>query len=633
MKILYKDLVKFLLHKPSINELSEKLFQLGHEHEIEGSIFNMEFTPNRGDCLSLYGLARDLNIFFGNSLDLEIYEDVIDKLDFDFINLSPEACSKVSFLEIELEGKISEYKPYLENFFSELGHKKINFFTDISNYISYELGQPTHCFDRDKIEHQLIFEDKTCNQVFKTLHGSEITLDGKNCVFSINNEIISLAGVMGGATTACSKNTKKTLIECAYFNPELIIGKSVKYNLTSDAAYKFERGVDISSQDKTLRRFIKIVKDHARIKSLKMRIFDYSSDNSKNFIPLDHKKINKILGIKIDLDCYIKYLQKLDFKVSGKTIEVPPHRHDINHQNDLAEEVARVIGYNNIESKPVKPIFSTFKDEETIKILEDILVHKGFSEVINYPFSDNKDNLSISIDNPIDTNKNNLRTNLKESLIQNLIYNERRQHDSIKLFEISDLYLKKNLAIVQEKKIGLIISGRQGHNYEEFSKKLDLKYLKNALGDLEDCFTFQEVSRNSLDTKKNEKIFYAEALIDDIKLKHKFNRSFKKSKTNFIKYKSISQFPSSLRDFSFSITNLSKVAIVINYFENISDDIVKDVFAFDFYKNINENSIKIGYRIIFQSHLKTLSDADINQKVKEIIDPILKIDGVSIPGM
>ena len=88
-----------------------------------------------------------------------------------------------------------------------------------------------------------------------------------------------------------------------------------------------------------------------------------------------------------------------------------------------------------------------------------------------------------------------------------------------------------------------------------------------------------------------------------------------------------------MRDFSFSITNLSKVAIVINYFENISDDIVKDVFAFDFYKNINENSIKIGYRIIFQSHLKTLSDADINQKVKEIIDPILKIDGVSIPGM
>jgi phenylalanyl-tRNA synthetase beta subunit len=249
MKFIYKDLLHFLSEKPSIKNLSERLFQLGHEHEINGEVFAMEFTPNRGDCLSLIGLSRDLNVFFGNAQPYKIFQGDIKELNLDFKNLSPEVCPKISFLEIEIEGNTHEYKPYLENYFSLLGNKKVNFFTDISNYISYELGQPTHCFDSSTINNQLVFENKICEKSFQTLLGSEINLSDKNCIFSVNNEIISLAGVMGGMSTACSTSTKKALIECAYFIPEAIIGKSVKYNLASDAAHKFERGVDIRSEN------------------------------------------------------------------------------------------------------------------------------------------------------------------------------------------------------------------------------------------------------------------------------------------------------------------------------------------------------------------------------------------------
>ena len=302
--------------------------------------------------MSLIGLARDLNIFFGNSNDIQIYEDRIENLDIDFENLSEDDCPKISFLEMEICETSPIYKEYLENYFNILGNNKTNLFTDISNYISYELGQPTHCFDRDTIKNKLVFENKLLKTSFKTLLGTEVELDGKNCVFSMNDRVISLAGVMGGASTACSKNTKSVLIECAYFNPESIIGKSVKYNLNSDAAHKFERGVDFLSHEIVLRRFIKIVQDHVSIKSLKLKSF-ISKESKLISIPIDIDNINKILGTNISEIEYLSYLDKLGFKINGE-IKVPSYRSDIKTQNDLAEEIARVIGYDRIHSNPIK---------------------------------------------------------------------------------------------------------------------------------------------------------------------------------------------------------------------------------------------------------------------------------------
>jgi len=411
MKFIYKDLLNFLSEKPSKKVLSERLFQLGHEHEINGEIFDMEFTPNRGDCLSLKGLSRDLNVFFGKAQPYKIFQGDIKELNLDFKNLSPEVCPKISFLEIEIEGNTNEYKPYLENYFSLLGNKKVNFFTDISNYISYELGQPTHCFDSSTINNQLIFENKICEKSFQTLLGSDINLSDKNCIFSVNNEIISLAGVMGGMSTACSTSTKKVLIECAFFIPEAIIGKSVKYNLASDAAHKFERGVDIQSQEEVLRRFIEIARDHILIKNIKIQTFDEGLAQKAN-IPIDITRINKILGIDLEEEKYLIYLSKLGFDID-KEIVVPTFRHDIESQNDLAEEIARVIGYNNIISKPLKITAKLDKSADDFNRLKNYLIKNGFSEVINFPFTRNEEKKSISIDNPLDSNRNNLRTSLK----------------------------------------------------------------------------------------------------------------------------------------------------------------------------------------------------------------------------
>lgn len=629
MKIVYKDLIKLLLVKPSKELLSKKLFQLGHEHEIHGDIFDMELTPNRGDCLSLIGLARDLAVFFGNTNSIDVYEADIEPLKINFANLSPKDCPKISFLEIEIEESKVEYKPYLENYFNTLGGNKTNLFADISNYVSYELGQPMHCFDRETIKQKLIFENKQCRNTFKTLLNSEVVLKDFNCVFSVGEEIISLAGIMGGASTACSLETKKVLVECAYFNPESIIGKSIKYNIVSEAAHKFERGVDIESQEMALRRFAKIVQDHAKIKSIKLRSFSEGS-RQKLTIPIDVDKINRILGTNLENTEYLKHLKDLGFEISNE-ITVPSYRHDIETNNDLAEEIARVIGYNNIKSTPINLKKIVFNENERVGKLESLLFENGFSEVINFPFTSAKQKGSIKIDNPLDSNRSNLRVSLKDSLVENLLYNERRQKDSIKLFEISDVYIK-DAEIKQQKKLALIISGRLGNNYNDFSRKLDSKYL-NRLLNKEHNKDIVEISRDGLDTKKKDKIFYAEISLDNMSSSFFSRLAGQQKVINFINYEPISEYPSSTRDFSFLVNDLNAASEIIVMLDNISDDIIKNSFLFDYYKNDETKIIKLGYRFIFQSHNKTLSDIEINKKVNEILSPILAIEGVSIPGM
>ena len=634
MKIAYQHLLRFLVDKPSIEDLSIKLFQLGHEHEIEDSIFDMEFTPNRGDCLSLLGLARDLNVFYKTNLDVPIYEDELAPLNLNFINQTMEKCPEISFLNIQINDQVSEYKDYLNDYFRDLKINKNNFFTDVSNYVAYEMGQPTHSYDFSLIKNDITLQESTSSTSFKTLLGNNIELEGSNLVFTSKGKVINLSGIVGGLDTACSSNTKDVLIECAYFRPDSIIGKAVKYNIHSDASHKFERGTDPLCHEKVLRRFIEVVKDHVEIH--KLELYRNSSDELKE-VELDFnlERINKILGLNVSDEVYRDSLTKLGFKI-GSTVKVPSHRSDIFHQNDLAEEIARVIGYDNIPVSNFKlDEISNKLNSSNEKKIKAFLIDHNFVEVINSSFcSVNKAN-SVRVDNPLDSNREYIRTNLIDSLVENVIFNEKRQKDSMKFFEISDVYtsIKENLKY--EKKLAIIISGRQGENYLEFSKKLDKKYLTQLfqkIGINIDKYLIN-VSREQLDSKIKTPIFAIEFLIDDLAEKlDDYLPVVNKPLNNFIKYKSISDFPSSYRDLSFSIKNSQKIEQTIDTLSAISSEIIKYSFMFDFYENNKTNETKIGYRFIFQSKSRTLTDIEVNKEISRITDSVLLIDSVSLPG-
>ena len=633
MKISYKHLVKNIHSNPSIEKLSEKLFQLGHEHEILGEIFDMELTPNRGDCFSLNGLLRDLSIFYDISFEKDIYEKDIPNFSFKFKNDSDGACRNISFLKVEIDEVPMKYNSYLEDYFLDLDIKKNNFFTDVSNYISYETGQPTHCYKSSTINEpiKLNFLKKSCE--FNTLLDKKININEGDLVFcDKKNEVINLAGVVGSDKTSCDKNTKSVIIECAYFNPETIIGKSLKYDINSDAAHKFERNTDPLCHDYVLRRFLNVVESHTKIRNVEI-FSENHVENINKSISYDPDVINKILGIKITADECSTYLKKLGFVIKDDIITIPSYRNDVSSINDISEEVARSIGYNNIKAQTLNlDLTNRSKKNFEEKKLKKLLINEGFYEVINSPFVGKSTKESVLVDNPLDSNRKYLRTNLKDSLVNNLLFNERRQKDSVKLFEISDIYSNKNR--MGKRTIGIIASGRVDKNYLNFSKKINSDYFEKILSNLENSkYIVEEISRHKLDSKLKDSIIYCEIEIDfNIKVDGTYDDLSLKDIGNK-KYIPVSEFPSSSRDLSFSIKDSSKCKALEEFILKYENNLLKEVFVFDYFKNEKANEIKIGFRFIFQSHNSTMTDKEIDNAMQKLINDALKIESVSIPGL
>jgi|MDTG01.3.fsa_nt_gb phenylalanyl-tRNA synthetase beta chain len=639
MKVVYEHLINFIPSKPSIDDISQKFFQLGHEHEVQNNIFDMELTPNRGDCLSINGLLRDLAVFYEIKLSDQFYENDIKSLDIDFINKAQEACPYISFLKIEIEEKIHPYKGVLKKYFDDLGISRNNFFTDISNYISYETGQPTHCYDSKKIKGTFSLENTKDNYVFETLMNKKIKLQGQNLVFiQDNNTVINLAGVMGGINTSCSSDTKSVIIECAYFSPEKIIGKSLQYDIKSDAAHKFERGVDPLCHEKVLRRFLEIVSEHTCITNVEIIKKEYQ-EYKPTQIPLKLERVNKILGTSLVRREFEEYLLKLGFVIKDNTIISPSYRADIQTQNDLAEEIARVIGYDNIpiQSYKIPELINLDKESALFEAsIKNLLTQHGFFEVINNPFTSSSINNSVKVDNPLDSNKEYLRTSLEKSLTDNLLYNEKRQQDSIKLFEISDIYYFEE-EVKNKKMLGIICSGRVGKNYLDFSKTIDIKFLKSILNkafpkiDLNPVY----INRDLLESKSKNNIAYLE-----IEMKNTNGHDYdfvnhqdkKLNKNNFIKYSPISPFPCSVRDLSFALKDKEEYFELQDFLLNYNEEIIKEIYIFDFYNNKINDEIKIGFRFIFQSKNSTITELEVSNVMNQIIEATLSKYSVHIPG-
>ena len=642
MKIAYSHLIKYIPSNPSILDISEKLFQLGHEHEIQDNFYIMEFTPNRGDCLSLLGLLRDLNVFYEVNFNFNFFKDEIKPFEFNFINNAKNACPRISFLLLEISGKPKPYTGVLKSYFEDFGLNKNNLFTDVSNFVTYETGQPTHCYDAQYLDNSITLEYIDKPSKFHTLLDTQINLTGTNLVFTKDNKVINLAGVMGGMNSSCSPNTKSVVVECAFFNQDKIIGKSLKYDINSDAAYKFERGVDPLSHDKVLRRFIKLIQEYVNIDNVQLykNIF-HDFNHSK--ISVDVAMINKILGTSLGENDFINYIEKLGFEYEDGTIVVPSHRGDVTSQNDIAEEVARVIGYNNIPIKsfiPRSDIASKNHTNETLlrsneQIIKSHLISYSFFEVINNPFIANKKENSIKIDNPLDSRKSFLRTTLKESLIKNLLYNERRQKDSIKLFEVSDIYFHSK-CLDQKRVLGVICTGRIGRNYNDFSKYIDKKYLEKIFSELDTGHNIEisEIDRKELDTKIKSRIYYIEIELNNLNLKSETpSLSNVHDNNSFTKYNPISEYPCSIRDLSFSVTNKDGYQELQKILLNYDNDLIKEVFIFDFYVDTKKNVIKIGFRFIFESKESTITDIQVNNIVNDIVTKSLLIQSVTIPGL
>ena len=633
MKISYKHLSRHLINEVSIETISDMLFQLGHENEVQGNILDIEFTPNRGDCLSILGLARDLNALTPSHQELEIFNGELNPLKLGFTNIATNACNKISFLYLEVDHINNNYEDYLENYFSDLNINKNNLFTDVSNYVSYELGQPSHAYDFEKIVGEIKLKFLEDNIEFQTLLGKKINLQKGDLIFADDNEVINLAGLMGSQGTSCSQETKKVLIEFAFFQPDSLMGKSVKYDLNSDAAYKFERYVDPNLQEKSIRRFIQIISNHADISDMKM-FSETFLDSPQRLIKFDARKINHILGTNISNQEIKEYLGKLSLEIADESIQIPSFRNDLETENDIAEEIARVVGYDNIIPSKLKINENYIGSHNLEKYVSDFLRKKGLNEVINSQFSGINEKNCIVVDNPLDSNRKYIRTNLKDSLLENLTFNEKRQKDSIKLFEISDIYLSDGSGQIEKKKmLGIIASGRIGYNRRDFSKKINKNFIQNIFCDFDEKFVDEilKIARHNVDSKSKDEIFYLEVELS--RLAPYFKDYELSNETNkFVKYSDISEFPSSTRDLSVLVGQIEDIQKVSKIIDDHNASILVDKFLFDFYENKEKNQIKVAYRLIFQSKENTLGDKDVDKEMNKMVLKIIEIKNASVPG-
>ena len=302
----------------------------------------------------------------------------------------------------------------------------------------------------------------------------------------------------------------------------------------------------------------------------------------------------------------------------------------------MAEEIARIIGYDNIPNKkisiPNKPILNKDSNEDLIR---SMLISNGFYESLNPPFVKTNSKKSIEIDNPLDSNRNYLRESLEESLIENLLFNEKRQKESIKIFEISDVYyLNNDNEVHKRRKLGIIGSGRVDNNYNDFQKKIDKKYfssiLQKFISDKE--LLIKKIPRVNLHTKIKSDIIFSEIDVDKIDIDSSHVKKISRVPEKFIKANQISEFPSAIRDISFSINVPNDLEKLQNLISNYENKILKEVFIFDYYNNLKNDEIKIGFRFIFQSIDRTLTDKEIDVIYHEIIKLSKDLDGVSIPG-
>ncbi len=415
-------------------------------------------TPNRGDCFSIAGVARETGVMTRSTVTpVEIKEQPVTIDDTISIDIeAEEACPRYAGRVIKNVNIKATTPMWMQEKLRRCGSRSISPLVDITNFVMIELGQPMHAFDLDKIQGGINVRMAVQDEKLTLLDGHEITLNDDNLVIADDNQALALAGIMGGESSAVSDDTQNILLESAFFNPEKIIGKARSHGLHTDSSHRFERGVSPELQVKAIERATKLILEIAGGKVgpiVEQRCDDYISEAKPVF--LRKNKITKVLGVEIDDETVKDVLKRLEMNVvdceEGWQVTAPAFRFDIEYDVDLVEEIGRIYGYDNLPfTLPHGAIEMSACPEDTIDELKvkELMVSLGYQEAICYSFVEPKaqnlitpDNPGIKLSNPISEDLSVMRTSLWTGLIVALVYNQNRQQSRIRLFEVGSRFV------------------------------------------------------------------------------------------------------------------------------------------------------------------------------------------------
>jgi len=589
------------------------------------ALLDIEITPQRGDLLSHIGIAREIKAIYEKKIkNPEIAKNFASKTDLNVYIEEKSLCPQYYGLKIN-NIKIAPSPKWLKDRLVFLGIKPINNVVDITNYVLLELGQPLHAFDAQKIiDNKIIVRVSGEMEKTITLDGASRTLPKNSLVISDKEKILAIAGIMGAKCSEISDNTKEIILESAEFDAKSVRKSSKQLGLSTEASYRFERGINSANVEFALKRATKLITEIAGGHAEK--IVSCGQMPQEKQIKIDYNGINSLLGIEINKSKIIDILSRLDFIVNNNIAKVPFYRHDLNIWQDLAEEIGRIYGYDKIKMQKIKNTkpyqkSSYFKKEK----IKDELVKSGFTEIYNYIYLSDKDiktaeipqNNLIEIANPIQNENKYLRSSLIPGLLKNVAKNP--AFDPILLFEFGNVFIENK----EINHLGIIAAGK---NADEAIKNVQDNLIKN-LGANANDLQIKSIPNNKLLQYKIKKSrvyateFATQSILEKITINDK--TSLLDSSTPKINYHYISQFPPLCRDLAFIVDKNIDAQLITSNIKKYSDKVLL-VELFDEFisPKFGTDKKNIAFHIFLQDIKKSLTNNEAESIIQEIIKMI-----------
>jgi phenylalanyl-tRNA synthetase beta chain len=645
---------------------------LGNMLEINDHVLDVNVPPNRGDCQSILGIAREAAAAYGLAVTLPAFtlveeEDIDGAIDLSVVD--KEACPRY-VLRIIKDITLVPSPYWMRSRITKCGMRPINSIVDVTNYIMLELGQPLHAFDYERIASKRIEVRVARGQsVFRTLDGVDRKLEPGDILICDGTGPVALAGVMGGENSEISPATRHVALESAFFNPLSIRRTARRLDLRSEASARFERGIDMENVDYCARRAIELMYRTSGGCVLRgsKEIYD---GRQQRFIALGLRLTEEIIGTPLRDDQIVGALESIGVR-AGKVeadrtlFSVPSYRHDLTEYCDLIEEVARIVGYTNIPATiPVSPLLPVprVKRDDDIDSAKTYLTSVGFFEVVNYAFFDvgDIDRFVIGasderadyvpIMNPISKELAVMRTFLAAGVLESLAYNVNRGIKNAMVFEIGKVFFNANEKVLPREAIHMCcaLTGKEREYFWRGAfEELDFFDLKGIVEGLMERFGLEfEVRRTTegfLDGATSADVFLGGAkigwmgefrpkVLDAYGIKEKVLCAeldldvISEKGTGERTYRPIPRYPAVVRDFSFYVDDSVPVGGLIERIKEVSPLIIS-AGVFDIFK---KEVRSISFRVVFQSYEDTLTDESVNDLQQIIIDRLTETDGIKL---
>ena len=640
--------------------------------DLDDVYLTLKMTPNRGDCLSMVGIARDLAAVTGDVLKLPVVLPVSSVGDalISVALSAPKACGRYLGRVITGVNPMATTPDWMKRRLERAGFRSIAPLIDITNYVNLERGQPMHAFDQKKLNGSIDVRFARVGEAMKLLNEQEVALQPDMLLIADERGPVAIAGVMGGLDSMVTDATTSVFLESAYFDPDVIQGKTRTLGINSDAAYRFERGVDPEGARDAIEYATQLVlKICGTSASMMGPIVEAVGELPvRNAITVRPARVVRILGMSIPVTEMITILKRLqcDVAVEHEVLSVrpPSYRFDLEIEEDFIEEIVRIYGYEKIPANPPKsavPMLPVAESTRARSSMRHVMVDLGYQEVINYSFTPPEWELDfagnatpVRVANPISSQLSVMRTSLIGGLIATLQYNLNHGESRLKLFELGRCFLHDaaNLDAQPELLGGLVYGSRFPEQWGEGGQKGVQSDFYSVKGDIEVLLQgldsrFEKTTHAALHPGRSAGIFIAGKQAGVLgELHPQWQQRYdlpvapilfqlniaplKAVKTP--RYWPISRMQTIRRDIALQVDDKVEMQAMIDAIKTAKPASVIEFAPFDLYRgeNIAQGKKSVAFRILMQDTERTLVDSEADKKVAEILEVFYKEFGATL---